>query len=139
MGEPNIHELKPFLSPGKPQIIKKDKNYNKLILSTGALLELATNIWNLNEQIQNSWSIGSLPLWGEKYRKVVYDSLKDFNHIVTIEEHLLAGGFGSYLLEIGLNCQTHHLDSAVCGEVGGQEYLKEKFGLSASKIGKLLT
>ena len=89
---------------------------------------MATNIWNLNEQIQNSWSIGSLPLWGEKYRKVVYDSLKDFNHIVTIEEHLLAGGFGSYLLEIGLNCQTHHLDSAVCGKVGGQEYLKENLG-----------
>ena len=137
-GEPNIHDSKPVLLPGEPQIIKKTNNSDKLILSTGALLELTNNIWNLNEEIQNSWSVGSLPLWGESYRKIIYDRLQDFSSIATVEEHLLAGGFGSFLLEIGLSCQTHYLDSAVCGEVGGQEYLKEKFGLSANKIGKMI-
>jgi len=137
-GEPNIHDSKPMLLPGVPQIIKRANNSDKLILSTGALLELGTNIWSSNEKIQKSWSLGSLPLWGEAYRKVVYDSLKGYKKIVTLEEHLLAGGFGSFLLEIGIQCQAHYLESSVCGEVGGQEYLKEKFGLSANKIGKMI-
>jgi len=137
-GEPNIHESKPIILPGEPQIINKTNNSDKLILSTGAVLGLANKIWDSSEEIQNNWSFGSLPLWGEAFRETVYDYLKDYSRIETIEEHLLSGGFGTFLLELGLNCHLHYLDSEVCGEVGGQEYLKEKFGLNIENFSKLI-
>ena len=51
-----------------------------------------------------------------------------------MEEHLLSGGFGSWLLEMGLNCKCIALDSSVCGEVGTQDYLKSKFNLNKKSI-----
>ena len=69
-----------------------------------------------------------------KKLRQVNKQLQDYYKISTIEEHLLAGGFGSFLLELGLNCQPLYLDSTVCGEVGGQKYLKEIFGLNRHSL-----
>jgi len=135
-GEKNIHKSKPELLPGYHQIIKNNNNADKLILTTGAVLRLALDMWESSEEIKNNWSIGSLPLWGEAFRKTIYDQLKNYNRIDTIEEHLLSGGFGSFLLESGINCRAHCLDVAVCGEVGAQDYLNNKFGFnSKSRLG----
>ena len=130
-GEKNIHKLKPALLPGYHQIIKNNESAGKLILTTGAVLGSALEIWESSEEIMHNWSVGSLPLWGEAFRKTIYDQLKDYHRIDTIEEHLLSGGFGSFLLESGLNCQAHCLDVAVCGEVGTQDYLKDRFGFNS--------
>tara|TARA_B100000315_G_C14455017_1_gene530966 strand:- start:746 stop:949 length:204 start_codon:yes stop_codon:yes gene_type:complete len=46
----------------------------------------------------------------------------------------LTGGFGSFLLESGLNFQAHCLAAAVCGEVGTQDYLKDRFGFNSILI-----
>jgi transketolase len=130
-GEKNIHKLKPVLLPGYHQIIKNNESADKLILTTGAVLESAIKIWESSEELMHKWSVGSLPLWGEAFRKTIHDHLKDYNRIDTIEEHLLSGGFGSFLLESGLNCQAHCLNVAVCGEVGTQDYLKDRFGFNS--------
>jgi len=137
-GEPIIHESKPVVFPGVPQFISKVKGSNKLLLTTGAVLERAFDVWKSNEEVMNNWSIGSLPIWGEHVRKQVRDQLQDYNSIITIEEHLLAGGFGSYLLELGLNITTICLNSDVCGEVGQQSFLSNSFGLNKAEIIKQL-
>ena len=92
---------------------------------------MTVKIWESSEEIKNNWSVGSVPLWGEAFRETLYGRLKNYNRIYTIEEHLLAGGFGSFLLESGINCRTHCLDVAVCGEVGTQDYLKDRFGFNS--------
>jgi hypothetical protein len=49
---------------------------------------------------------------------------------------LLAGGFGSYLLEMGLNVVPIYLKSSVCGEVGQRDFLLERHGLGKENIVK---
>ena len=129
-GEANIHKIKPAVLPGDIQLIKKNNDTNKLLLTTGAVLELALEIWASNDDLKSGWSVASLPMWGEECRDQIKKNLQCYNKIVTLEEHLLAGGFGSYLLESGLNIQPLYLDHEVCGEVGGQEYLKKNFGMN---------
>lgn len=136
-GEKNIHPQQPQISPGKIQIIK-NKQKKRIILSTGAVLELSQRLWNQSKEIKKEWTVASLPLWGEAYRKIIYQELKDYNIIVSLEEHLLAGGFGSYLLELGLNCKPVYLQSDVCSKVGTQDYLKENYGLNIKNIQSLI-
>jgi len=133
-GEPRIHKTKPIILPGKPQIIKNIENSNNLLITTGATLALALEVWNSMSEIKNSWSVGSLPIWGEGLRKQVFNQLQNYSRIVTIEEHLLSGGFGSYLLETGLNTQPVHLESSVCGAVGHQSFLSNNYGLSKADV-----
>ena len=137
-GEPNIHTKKPQISPGGLQIIKKSSNSDKLFLTTGAVLEIAVDIWGSDNEIKDGWSIGSLPMWGDKYRNHINNQLKNYSQIVTIEEHLLSGGFGSFLLELGLNNKPVFLESKVCGEVGQQSSLKRSNGINKAQIIKHL-
>ena len=133
-GEPNIHKTKPRISRGELQIFKKTKNTDNLLLTTGAVLELALEIWGSNDELRDSWSVASLPMWGEEDRNTTLNQLKSYKRIATMEEHLLSGGFGAYLLELGLNIQPFHLKSDVCGEVGQQSFLKNSNGLNRLSI-----
>ena len=119
-------------------IIKTNNDSEKLILATGAVLELALAIWGTNKEIMDNWSIGSLPLWGEAFRKTAHGYLKSYSKILTLEEHLLSGGFGSWILENDLLCKPCYLDVGSCGEVGSQDYLKSKFGLNKKNIVKII-
>ena len=74
-------------------------------------------------------------------KEVVEACSRNFNLIVTCEEHNIMGGFGgavaevmaemkhkkAYLLRIGLNDEYSV-------RVGNQKYLREQYGLSAAKI-----
>ena len=73
-------------------------------------------------------------MWGEEDRNTTLNQLKSYKRIATMEEHLLSGGFGAYLLELGLNIQPFHLKSDVCGEVGQQSFLKNSNGLNRLSI-----
>ena len=85
-------------------------------------------------KIFDDYSIASVPIWSEKDRNDISRQLSSYSEIVSIEEHLLAGGFGSFLLECGLPCKPICLDSEVCGAVGTQSFLRENFGLSRDRI-----
>ena len=66
--------------------------------------------------------------------------LKKKNEIITIEDHLQDGGFGSWMLEanslldkesnpIKANVKTIALSSKVCGTVGSQSTLNKMGGI----------
>lgn len=133
-GEPNLHSGRPKILPGELQIIKHSDDSDKILLSTGATLNLAHKIWCGKEKIKKNWAVGSLPMWGEKFRRTIKEELQKYTEIVTIEEHLLSGGFGSFLLEGGVCCHPCCLNSEVCGEVGTQDYLNENYGLANTTI-----
>ncbi len=68
-------------------------------------------------------------------------SALEFDHIVTIEEHNIVGGFGSAVAEI-LSATSKPravltrigLEDTYSSIVGSQEYLRDRYGMSADKI-----
>ena len=137
-GEPNINKQLPKTLVGKLNLIHSRPNNQNLILTTGSILNHAHDIYISNKEVHDKWSLGTLPLWGEKSRAEVYKSLCSYKNIVVIEEHLQSGGLSSSLMENGLNIKSLHLSSEVCGEVGDQTFLINNFGLSRENILSLL-
>ena len=80
-----------------------------------------------------------MPLWGEQSRVEVHDIMKKFKLIVSVEEHLLAGGFSSWLMESELCVKPITLYNSVCGQVGIQKFLIENYGLNIQRIHDKLT
>jgi transketolase len=135
-GEQNIHKSVPTITPGKwlPIQINSTAPDNRTILSTGATLELAID-W-LKTSVYNGYSLHTLPMWGMNFKSLQPEMCSIWEQIVTAEDHLIDGGFGSWLLESLLlsnydlnRVKIRSLDSKVCGMVGNQLALNRKGGL----------
>lgn len=129
-GEPNFHEQVPIVEPGVWLNVSNEGFQDKCILSTGATLGLAHD-WAKHKDFQG-YKICSMPLWGMKYKFIQEKILLGYTSIMTIEDHLFDGGFGSWMLESGyknindkftLNCKA--LSHDVSGKVGSQGYLNK--------------
>ena len=126
-GEVNFNANSPSVQPGQWNLIKKSSNAdNKIaIVTTGAVLNRAMQI---NEKLD--YDVYSMPLWGMKYKEQQLGNISGYDSVITIEEHLLDAGFGSWMLE-SLPNQPHErskirsfgLSSDVCGMVGKQDTL----------------
>ena len=103
------------------------------IVSTGSILKVAIELRELlgdkNPTILSFYDLSTI-----KY----YLSLHKFLKIITIEEHVLRGGFGSLVAEnLGWNsCSIERFGIAdVNSEFSGsQSYLRAQYGLTAEKI-----
>ena len=66
-----------------------------------------------------------------KFKSLQKKFISKWDEIITLEDHLEDGGFGSYMLEAssleGLSnkIKIKALDKKVCGMVGSQEQLKK--------------
>lgn len=137
-GEPCFHSAVPEIKPGEwLNVFQSECNIpeQKTLLTTGATLDIAMN-WIKNSAYQN-YSVHSLPLWGlnQKARQIQF--AKKFSTIETIEDHLIDGGFGSWMLESAMNhgdlisrIKIHALDPRICGTVGSSKMLHEFGGLA---------
>jgi transketolase len=128
-GEPVITSARK-LSPCELNYIQR-VNSRKLILSTGIA---AQDIWN-NREIYSDYDIATLPMWSSKHSISLTADLSKYEVICTHEDHLIAGGFGSWLFE---QFQIHrsdmvyntprivcsYLGSEVIGIVGDPDYIK---------------
>lgn len=133
-GEPIVIQRKKSLEPGKLNYVHKSTKNERLILTTGSIVGRANEIFNISNPIRNKWSLATMPLWGEQTKIEVCNSLSGFKEIVTIEEHLHAGGFGSYIREAGLTVRNYCLRSDVTTAVGNQDYLLDEYGLNLHRI-----
>ena len=136
-GEPNIHKEVPNITPGEWCTINNGDQNTITFLTTGPTLNYANQF--LKKLAKESYTLKSLPLWGMKYKYMQEIPIKQSNKIVTIEDHLKDGGFGSWLLESMPNgsglvskINIHALDSKVCGLVADQEILNYEGGLNDS-------
>lgn len=138
-GEPCIHNTVPEISPGIWLKVREAKKIDKAYLTTGATLDI------VNKLISNSelahYSHFSMPLWSMKSKKHQINQIEAFETVVTVEDHLTDGGFGSWLLEsvsirpellIKINIKS--LDSNICGMVGKQSTLNEIGGLNQGNL-----
>ena len=126
-GEADFNLDTPLIEPGHWNLVEESSNPdNKIaIVTTGAVLNRAIQI---NKKLD--YDVYSMPLWGMKYKEHQLDNILNYDLVITIEEHLLDGGFGSWMLE-SLSSKPHErskirsygLSSDVCGMVGKQDTL----------------
>ncbi|MCP9808657.1 hypothetical protein KBY58_04335 [Cyanobium sp. HWJ4-Hawea] len=103
----------------------------KLILATGVS---AQDIFKEKDSAYKEFDIASLPIWSSAYSEQLVAVLSVYDYIYTFEDHLIAGGFGSWVFE---QFQIHrkslhtraptiicsYYDSKVIGMVGDPEYI----------------
>lgn len=134
VGEPNLHDKLPDVAPGRWLRIK-DGDAGRVLLSTGSALEIA-----LKRAVSTNYmdyAVYSMPLWSMASKHTQVEMLQARTEIVTIEDHIYDGGFGSWMLEakaltrnVSCKLQPIALDPIVCGTVGSQETLNKLGGLS---------
>jgi transketolase len=88
----------------------------------------------------------SMPLWGMEYKDAQTGQVASFERVVTLEDHLPDGGFGSWMLEatsrqkdIITRIDVMALDVKVCGMVGKQSTLNREGNLSDEILRKALS
>ena len=123
-GEKNHTKANINFTPGlwNPVIINDPK---KIFLSTGYGMQLAFDEINTNP-IYKNYSLYSCPIWGQKYNELQSPQLDDFDQLISMEDHLKAGGFGSWLTEsvkIKNTFKLGYISNLVIGKVGDEKWL----------------
>jgi transketolase len=132
-GEPNFHPQPPEVAPGKWLPIRPGDEQRPL-LSTGAGLQIAMD-WVAKDEHAGR-AVYSMPLWSMADKAAQVEALRSRTEVLTIEDHLQDGGFGSWLLEAraadpapGCVVRPIALSPEVCGTVGSQATLNRLGGL----------
>ena len=140
-GEPSFHAEVPSVEPGRWLAVAEPAREAKgVLLTTGATLASAMD-WQ-REGHYPDHAVRSMPLWGMASKGAQPAQLEGIERLITVEDHLADGGFGSWMCE-ALGARTHlrqrvesiHLNPDVCGMVGGQRVLNELGGLRPGLAG----
>lgn len=140
-GEPCFHKQVPIIHPGKwLSVIQAEEAIEKpsTFLTTGATLAIAAE-WLKNTPYKNH-SIHSLPLWGMSTKSMQAAQFHPFSAVESVEDHLMDGGFGSWLMESVVThkesltkLDIYSLSADVCNLVGSQNLLNQHGGLVPKK------
>ncbi|MDF1621707.1 transketolase family protein [Pseudothioclava nitratireducens] len=132
-GEPSFHTAPPEVAPGR-WLKLRDGEPDRAFLSTGAGLQIAMD-WAVTPEHAGR-EVYSMPLWSMAAKASQAEMLRTRSDVITVEDHLYDGGFGSWLLEAkaldqSLTCavRPRALDPVVCGTVGSQATLNRLGGL----------
>lgn len=137
--------MKQFRAPveyGKSEVIYKEKNI--ALIFVGHMAETAEQVWNMLKEAGYSCTLVNArfvkPLDAELLNRLA----EDHSLFVTIEENVLAGGFGEHVLEYteknDLNVKVWNVaisDDYV--EHGNVEVLRKEVGLGADAIFRQIT
>jgi len=130
-GEPNFHGRSPDVAPGR-WLLVRNGDERHVLLSTGAGMQIAIESVKYADR-----AVYSMPLWSMNDKAAQPEFLRNRVEVLTIEDHLLDGGFGSWLLEAHaldetVNCivRPMSLHAEVCGAVGSQATLNRLGGIT---------
>lgn len=137
-GEPVING--PRLEIGKASVLRKGKRL--VIIATGNIVfnclkaaEILSK-QHIDTEVVNMHTIKPID---ETYLK---NAAKRFDVIVTVEEHLVAGGLGSAIAEVVSQSNNPvrvlriGIENHFVNDVGSQDYLRKKVGLTPEQIAK---
>jgi len=135
-GEPCFHAAIPDVLPGIwVAMTPGPAPDGRVLLSTGTTLALAME-WQ-RSTVYRGYSVYSLPLWGMSAKHTQRAQVRRIHRVTTLEDHLMDGGFGSWLMEsvaaeAGLieRINVGALNADVCGMVGSQAMLNTLGGLN---------
>lgn len=127
---------------GKAYKIRDAKDLGKkvAVFSTGAILEETDKACDMLEEQGIAVEQYSFPSVKPIDKEVIEDCAKRFDHIFTVEEHNIVGGFGGAVAEVMAECadkaKLHRIgiDDFYCIKVGSQAYLREQVGIDAKGI-----
>ena len=136
-GEPVFHQQVPDVAPGRWIRVSPDKGDPGLaLLSTGAAMGSAMDRASHDPDYAQH-AVWSLPLWSMAAKPFQPAQIASFDQVVTMEDHLADGGFGSWMREsiaakpeLAARLRTIALSPDVCGTVGSQAMLHRLGGLS---------
>lgn len=141
-GEKRVHDKIENFTIGKAIKVRNCIEAEKrvAIFSTGAILDDATDASDMLEQLGIGVEQYSFPTVKPLDVDVILKCAEEFDYIVTVEEHNIVGGFGGAVAEVMAENPTKAklvrigLEDQYCTIVGNQQYLREKYGMSAKKI-----
>jgi len=140
-GEPCVRSDQPELLPGHALAARNAKGARCALLTTTAVLKLAADASQATGLLR-PWDVASLPLWNEaSVRHALLKWIDRYDFVVTVEDHLAAGGFGSFVREcladvpaLAARVRGCSLNAQVCGMVGSQKKLNSVGGLSVENL-----
>ena len=91
-------KIKKSIIPGEWILQKKVSNSKKILISTGSTNTDCEKF--LNKKVNSKYSWYSIPIWGMKNKKNQIKKLIKYHEIITFENHIQDGGFGSWINEI---------------------------------------
>jgi transketolase len=128
-GEANLTEIINEIKPGAIYRQRLGRLDRKIILTTGAALELAYKLVE-SGKIEDH-SIYTMPLWGQMTRSMQGGMLDMHDEVITVENHILDGGFGSWLSECSRSnsnkIRKFHINSDVMYQSASNQKLLDKF------------
>lgn len=141
-GEKNVNTVIKEFEIGKAYKLRDAKDLPKkaAIFSTGAILEETSKACDMLEEQGIAVEQYSFPTVKPIDSDVIKDCAERFDHIFTVEEHNVVGGFGSAVAEVvaefGGKAKLHRIgiNDFYCIEVGSQAYLREQVGINADGI-----
>ncbi len=141
-GEPCIHTEVPEVSPGQWLSVRRGDTGRATYLTTGATLDLVNQML-INDPSLESFSLKSMPLWSMKTKEAQAQQIDNYESVTTVEDHLMDGGFGSWLLEAAsirpellARIKIKALDSKICGMVAKQSTMNMLGGLTDEVLRK---
>lgn len=96
-GEPEIHSYRPTLDLGTPLNINDTTHHGDVCIV--AIGFLAYHAKKILAELNVSINLYSLPLWGQKSSNKFCMAVSNYQTIITLEDHLLAGGLASWVME----------------------------------------
>ena len=138
-GEKRIHDRIEHFQIGKA--IRVHDGEKVAIFSTGAIFEEVQGAYDLLKQQGLSPAVYTFPTVKPIDKDVICACAKDFDLIVTCEEHNIVGGFGSAVAEVMAEMPAKRaylmrigMQDMYATKVGNQAYLREQYGMSAKQI-----
>lgn len=138
-GEKRIHKKIENFKIGKA--IKVHDGEKVAIFSTGAIFEEIQPACDLLAEKGITPAVYTFPTVKPIDREVITECALNFDHIVTVEEHNVIGGFGSAVAEVLCGIQDKKatqlligLDDQYAIEVGNQKYLRLQYKIDSKAI-----
>ena len=125
-GEATLSSNSEIIVPGEPRLIKGDPSSKNAILTTGFP---AQGIVFNDEFQEKNFCLYSMPAWGMQFKDSLIKFASKYDKILTIEDHLLDGGFGSWVLECLIGTEyiskikINGFNKDIVGKVAKEDYL----------------
>ena len=137
-GEMRIHDRIEDFRIGKA--IQIHDGQRVAIFSTGAIFDEVAGAETILAEHGIHPAVYTFPTVKPLDKDAIARCAADFDLVVTVEEHNLAGGFGSAVAEVMAELPVHGrllrvgIHDTYCALVGDQKYLRSQFGLDAAGI-----
>lgn len=140
-GEKRIHASLEHFEIGKA--IKVKDGEKVAIFSTGAIFDEVQGAYEQLSAKGYAPAVYTFPTVKPIDRAVIEECARDFDLIVTCEEHSIVGGFGSAVAEVMAEMRGQRaallrigLNDVYATKVGDQRYLRSEYGMSADAIAR---